>query len=255
MSTSVSNPADPHSVGNKSQGNPSQITGTQGQRPANRGKAADNRKARLWVTLAATVLFVIVGFLVIRTQGYVSGSEFSPSHFQKRDFSFYEIPLIHLQITPIKRSGTTPETAVYLRQTGLIPAATGNPDVWHLVTIQRGLTGRTPADAQLLTDQLELNTGSNPYWKQWCTDHPKLARELWPTIQKLADRELYILMPRMLEIAQNQPSIEALQTEIDKYLKREYAGLIADLKETGRNDLAEALRQEASRDYPGDPAF
>ena len=43
-------------------------------------------------------------------QGNISGTEFSPTHFQQRDFGFYEIPLIHLQISPIKRSASTPST-------------------------------------------------------------------------------------------------------------------------------------------------
>ena len=83
------------------------------------------------------LLLIFVLFIVIRTQGFVSGQEFSPTHFQQREFSFYEIPLIHLQITPIKRSGSTPSTATYVRQNSADHAPYRRPHHWHLVSLSR----------------------------------------------------------------------------------------------------------------------
>ncbi|MGB7328218.1 MAG: hypothetical protein WBD31_25305 [Rubripirellula sp.] len=248
MSTSVSDPK-------------SSTTANANQPPGNGRSAAsrrkDNKTARIWVSIAAGVMLAIVGFLIIRTQGFVSGSEFSPTHFQKRDFRFYEIPLVHLQITPISRSSSTTQAARYLRQKNLIPVVTGPPDVWHLVQISRGLTGATPLDAQLLTDQLELSLGSDAYWEKWSTDHPKMAKVLWPVVQRLAQRELYVLIPRLMEIAQLQSATDQspadLQNAIDQYLPEQYASLIVDLREAGRRELADGVRQEATADYPDAP--
>ena len=224
--------------------------------PNPRSTAKQNRRVRRWFTVLATIVMVIVLLIVIRTQGFVSGYEFSPTHFQQRAFSFYEIPLLRLQITPIKRSGATPATATYVRQNALITPHAGIPTVWHLVSLSRGLTGSTPADANLLDDQLRLNLGGNDYWTKWSKDHPGRAKVLWPFIQRLAERELYLLVPSVFELAQLEPQTpKQLQDAIDQHLRREYALLIQDMRAADRDDLADQLLAEARQDYPNDPSL
>lgn len=204
--------------------------------------------------MAVCSIFVLTFalFIVIRTQGFVSGQEFSPTHFQLREFSFYEIPLLHIQITPIKRAGATPRTAIYVRQNALIRPGTGAPNIWHLVSISRGLTGSTPADANLLMDQLNLQTAGDEFWRKWSIDHPKHAKILWPVIQKLAERELYILMPQVFELAQIDQSGQRLQLNIDRLLRDQYRSLISDMQAADRSELAQQLLAEAKKDYPQD---
>ncbi|MEM8665964.1 MAG: hypothetical protein AAGG48_00505 [Planctomycetota bacterium] len=210
---------------------------------------ANQNNVKRWFTVISTLVFILVLFIVVRTQGYVSGFEFSPSHFQQREFSFYEIPLLHVQITPIKRSSATPVTAIYVRQNGLIPIPTGTPQDWQLVSISRGLTGSTPADAQLLVDQLQLGT-DDEYWRTWSKDQPKQAKVLWPIIQDLSARELYILMPPLFELAQIDHTPEDLRAAIDDRLQSEYIQLIQDMHDADRDDLATELLSEAISDYP-----
>lgn len=209
-----------------------------------------NRTVKRWFAVISTIVVIVVLFVVIQTQGRVSGVEFSPTHFQQREFRFYEIPLIHVQITPIQRTGSTPPTAIYVRQNGLIPAPKGTPDVWHLVSISRGLTGSTPGDAELLTEQLKLVSNGNDYWRSWSVDHPNQAKILWTSIQKLAERELYLLMPPLFELAQRNPSPQEFQSAIDDRLQRDYFQLIQDMRAADRTDLAEDLLSEAISDYP-----
>ncbi len=201
----------------------------------------------------SALLLTLLLFIVIRTQGHVTGKEFSPTHFQQRDFSFYEIPFIHLQITPIHRAGSTPTTAMYVRQSSLIKPYTGAPQVWHLVSISRGLTGQTPANPQLLLDQLELQHAGDAYWRKWSIDHAKRAKVLWPVIQQLAERELYILMPELFELAQLDLNPQQLQSRIDEMLSQQYHSLIVDMRAADRVELAQQLLFEAISDYPDDP--
>ncbi|KAA1260891.1 hypothetical protein LF1_34330 [Rubripirellula obstinata] len=198
---------------------------------------------------------LLVGFFVIRTQGHVSGVEFAPSHFQIREFSFYEIPLLHHQITPIHRKTRTSKTATYLRQKSLIQSTRGPAQTWHLVSLSRGLTGSTPADASFLIDQMELSSAGEDYWRQWSIDHPAKAALVWPVIQKLADRELYVLIPALLELVSANASkavtrTEELKSKIDEHLQDEYFSLIQDMIAADRLPLAEALLDEALADYP-----
>lgn len=201
------------------------------------------------VTLSATVMLVFLLFLLISTQGHVSGEEFAPTHFQLRKFSFYEIPVLHIQITPIRRSGSTPPTATYVRQTGLIRPQKGVPTTWHLGDFSRGV-GSAPGDAQLLLEQLKLESGGDGYWRSWSVDHPARAKIFWPIIQKLAQRELYVAMPPLFELAQLDLSPQQLRQRIDQNLIQQYVGLIQDMKASGRAELAEQLLAEALADYP-----
>ncbi|EMI58522.1 hypothetical protein RSSM_00049 [Rhodopirellula sallentina SM41] len=185
--------------------------------------------------------------------GYVQGEEFAPSHFRTRTFSFYEIPLIHWQITPIQRKSTTPSTAVLLRQKKWVSPPSGEPRVWHLVSLRRGLEQSNDDDAALLVSQLRLQVDGSAVWRKWSQDHPDLAGVLWPAIAKLADRELYILMPRLLEMARRIDSVPYLQSTISGYLADEYDALIRDMRAAGQNDLADSLAAEAAEDAQESP--
>jgi len=213
------------------------------------------QRLRIWVILISTLLIGIVVFAVIRGQGSVEGTEFSPTHFTARHFSFYEIPLLGIQITPIHRSESTPETATYLRQKGLIPKLPGSDKKWDLVSISRGLSTSTFADANFLMQQLTIRSNSTSYWKQWSEDHPKNAAVLWPVIHRLAGRELYLLMPRLFEIAQTELSADELAVAIDTFLISNLVDLISEMRAANRNLLANQLLAEALIDYPNAQPF
>jgi len=209
-----------------------------------------SRRLRRWVIGIAVIALLLLIFVVIQVQGSVKGMELSPDYFQQREFHFYEIPLLHLQLTPIRRIAETSSTGLYLRQHALINAPPGGPQQWHLVTLSRGLFRTTAADAQLLGNQLQLEAGEQPYWRQWSIDHPELARVLWPKIQTLALRELYFLMPRLFELAQREQTAGELARAADNYLIAEYQSLILDMVEADRLPLAQQLRDEAKSDFP-----
>ncbi len=208
---------------------------------------------RRWLIGIASFLLTLMLLAIVMIQGYVSGQEFSPTHFQQRDFSFYEIPLIHLQITPIRRSGSTPATAVYIRQNSFIKNYTGVPHTWHLVSISRGLTGSTDANAKLLLDPLKFQQAGSAYWRQWTIDHAKHGHILWPVIQMLAQRELYILMPELFELAQLGQTPEQFDSNMNRFLQDQYLRLVQDMKAAGRAELAGQLLDEALSDFPDDP--
>jgi hypothetical protein len=218
-----------------------------------RGTSTSGTKLRTWVVVISTLALSMLIFFIVYTQGHVSGREFSPTHFQSREFSFYEIPLLHIQITPIRRKSTSLPTATYVRQNGLVSAPRGTPDTWHLVYLSRGLSGTTPADAQLLVDQLEMYGEKGAFWKKWSIDHPEHAAEIWPIAQRLAERELYVLIPMVMELAQKDLSVEKMTGQVNELLKRQYRLLVTDMRAADRGELAQTLLEEATNDYPNDP--
>ncbi|PHQ35155.1 hypothetical protein [Rhodopirellula bahusiensis] len=192
-------------------------------------------------------------FVMIRTFGYVEGTEFAPKHFQTRRFSFYEIPLVHWQITPIHRVSTTPETARYLTQSKILIMPNSIPGRWDLVEIRHGIQEIEPRDPALLVDHLRLMVDGKPTWKQWSKKNPKLAKQFWPTIDKLADRELYILIPRLMELTRDVEDVATLKTTVADYLAEEYVSLIRDMRDAERHELADDLLAEALEESPDNP--
>ena len=196
--------------------------------------------------------------LVIRTQGFVRGSEFAPSHFVRRSFSFYEIPLVHWQITPIRRSDDTPPAVTYVKTKILKKVPKGTATNWHLVSLSRGILGTTNADANFLLAQLEFSDqdSSDPYWIDWSKQNPKHAAVLWPIIQRLAERELYVFVPMVFATADSGGKSPAeLQKAIDEQLAAEYVSLVSDMREAGKMTVAAALLSEAVADYPNHPGL
>lgn len=211
---------------------------------------------RTWVSVSAAIIICVVLALVIRTQGFVRGSEFAPSHFVRRSFSFYEIPLVHWQITPIQRSDDTPPAATFVKTKHLRKLPKGTASNWHLISLTRGISGTTNADANFLLAQLNFGNQGNPdpYWIDWSKQNPQHAAILWPIIQRLAERELYIFIPMVFATADSggKNPIE-LQKIINEQLADEYVILVNDMREAGKLTVAAALLSEALTDYPNHP--
>jgi len=207
------------------------------------------------ILLISLSSLIVAGLLFVAIQmfGYVEGTEFAPKHFQTRRFSFYEIPLVHWQITPIRRVSTTPETARYLTQSKTLVMPNSIPTRWDLVEIKHGMQSLEPRDPALLVDHLRLMEDGTAVWKQWSKKNPKLAKHFWPTIDKLADRELYILIPRLMELTRDVEDVATLKTVVSDYLAEEYVSLIRDMRDAQRDELADALLAEALEESPDNP--
>lgn len=193
--------------------------------------------------------------LVTLLVGKVEGTEFAPTHFTSRTFSFWELPLVHLQISPIRREPEMTPVTNYLRSQNLVsvPKQPPGQGEWHLVEIRRGIGLSSPADAEILTSYLKLEDAKGPIWEQWSTQHPSAARVFWPVVQRLAERELYILLPELFEIASRQSNPGQLSAEIDRYLRDAYVELAIDLRAADHRALAAAVLADAAKDFPDDP--
>ncbi|MCC9600872.1 hypothetical protein LOC67_09865 [Stieleria sp. JC731] len=220
------------------------------QRPKRRRPGSPRR---ILITVSATLSVLLVAGIVM-FKGNVKGIEFAPSHFQTREFSFYEVPFLEIQLSPIRRNLISDKVSSYLRSNSLISTPRGKPPTeWHIVSISRGPTSQQQI-ASLLTESIWVGDfrGSH-YWVQWNTDHPKRAAVLWPIVQRLALRQLYVLIPPLLQIARSLPGDDdanSFQQAIDKFLIAESAELTKDLRLANREDLANEILHETIGDYP-----
>lgn len=210
------------------------------------------RKTRHQVLVGIIGTVCLVGSIGLATliQGNVHGREFSPSNFQLRNFSFWEIPLVHLQVRPIRRSGSMNSLASYLIAQKLIQSPQNGKQLgdWHLVKLSRGTLQRPPSDAEILVQYLEGDLGTN--WRDWTVSHPKEGAILWPVVQNLAQRELYVLLPELFRLAKKSEDPNQLQASIRTFLIRENLQIASDLNEAGRSGIARELLAETLLEYP-----
>ncbi len=87
---------------------------------------------------------------------------------------------------------------------------------WDLVRYTRGFSGQQPGEASLLTDYFDFqNSESKKVWGALVSEHPDLAKVLWPAAQQLAIHECYFALPELFQLALEVPSTEQLQESID----------------------------------------
>ncbi len=223
-------------------------------------KKKNSRLSQRVVVISATLITVLFLAFLILVFGSVEGVEFSPTHFETRRFSVYEIPLLKVQISPIHRDPAQQSNTVkYLFAQSYLQKPTAAPVDWHLAELSRSGTGTFEADAHLLTQQLDFDTWrastQNGMWEEWSKKNPALATVLWPTIRQLANRELYILMPQIFDYALSSDNDLELKKQIDDYLRTNYAELVSEMRNAKRDQLADELLKEALYDYPTDPAL
>ncbi|MDA9777287.1 hypothetical protein N9D38_02520 [Rubripirellula sp.] len=111
--------------------------------------------------------------------------------------------------------------------------------------MSRGLSGSSDADAELLMTPLETE-----YWKSWSEQNLAEAKILWPITQKLALRELYLLVPPLLEIAQSETNTLDFEDQILAQLRSDVVQLTEDLRAENNMSLADQIFRDAKSDFP-----
>lgn len=151
-----------------------------------------------------------VGVLWVAMFGRVQGTEFSAGTLTQRRFSYYEIPILRWQITPISRRSFAGSLEQRLLNDKLVAI---QPDQrWDLVQASRWNERIAPHGAGILLDYLEagldyrtliLNRAGTTrlFWDAWTDEHPALAAVLWPEVIELARRQLYPFVPDIMVLA------------------------------------------------------
>jgi hypothetical protein len=207
---------------------------------------------------ALVVLLVLAGGLFIVATGtllfgQVSGQEFAPDTLERRRYSYYELPVVRIQVTPVWRSVSRPELEQALVD-GKYVEINSPPGRWDLVASYRLAEMLRSGDAHILGNYLDAwNEAGEVHWLQWTTSHPAIARIFWPEIVKLARQELYFFMPELFELAAEQTDVRAFQGDLKQVLARKYEEL-AQVEVALQNFAAarrfytEALSYEPQRD-------
>jgi hypothetical protein len=174
-------------------------------RPAARPIAASSR-IPWWVKiLIACLAALIIGCILIGVTaifGRVTGTEFSPQTFDRRTYSYWQLPLVRIQITQVTRVVSTGALENHLMSNAYIPATPNQITAWDLVKKSVGTGGESVNDPQILLDYLDLeDAGGYQVWLRWSEDHPDYAQVFWPVIARLVRGNLYLYLPEFFRIA------------------------------------------------------
>jgi hypothetical protein len=161
------------------------------------------------VPMLCLLAAIPIGFIVISSLGAVRGSEFSPSDFTRRTFSYQQIPWVEWTLSGIQYDSVTPELDQTLVTEGFItatPSTAKANKTWHLYE-DSAVPNSHDCDARFLTDYLDLHdwdeatSVSTPYWITWNQQFPRSAKVFWPTVADVARHEMYLRMPTMMQFA------------------------------------------------------
>ena len=186
------------------------------------GTRGNGQKTPLvWRVVVGIVIFVAVLFalgMLIRAFGGVYGQEFSPDTFTRRDYVYYQIPLLGIQVTPVYRWPDTNALELHLTGKKLVPKSAAKKPRWDIVAITTaGSPTGSPGDANLLCSYLDTHDDEGVLvWLDWTKKHPKLAKTLWPAVAQVARDDRYAAVPDMIEAAMRAETPESLQQELER---------------------------------------
>ena len=214
-------------------------------------KSESSLLSRLAFGALGLILAGIVFVYVVLYFGSVRGDEFSPDSFQRRGFSYLELPLIGVQITPINHTNTTNDLEKYLAAQKLFPTPTKPENRWDLVLAGKGLRNTTQGDARILCMYLDAtDEDGDSIWLKWSEEHVEMAKIVWPAVAKLARQELYSLIPELFVLARSANTPEQLQQKIDQSLADNYLLIAETLEALQQNDIAAELFAEVVHHAP-----
>jgi hypothetical protein len=170
--------------------------------------------ARLGFALLSIIGTLVIIYFLTLWFGSVRGDEFAPDTFSRRAFSYYELPLIHLQVSPVRRIVRQNELCRHLTDTGLV-TKTAAASRWDLVSASRGQRQLRDGDALILCRYLDARDSDGiQYWLRWTKQHPGLAKVLWPQVAQAAREELYVRIPEMFRAAWSMENPDHLQRNL-----------------------------------------
>lgn len=206
----------------------------------------------LWTVLILLGVSLF-GTIVVYTYGEISGQEFSPDLFQRRTFSYYELPVLKVQISPIVRlPQPTPVESFLATKTYVTPVKTSTPR-WDLVKAQRSDKVFREDDAAILCVYLDMRTnGGKFHWEVWSDAHPELAKVFWKGVSEVVRNQLYTFLPDLVRLATKTEDADELQTEVDGLLVEKYRRLAEWQQQQNNHAIAVEIFTAALDHAPND---
>ena len=153
------------------------------------------RQGHNWIIgLICLVLFGLVGSFFVLTSSSISGEEFCPQLFQKREFSYQRVPGTKICISKTQLSPSVSPCSKNI----LTHLSAGNQTDWHVSSVQYGQVSQTLGPKILLSYLQSTNADGASVWDEWSFKNPPYAAILWPIVQEAAVQQMYFCIPEIL---------------------------------------------------------
>jgi len=175
-----------------------------------------------WLAICGWSLMGVLGAALVvviatLTFGAVHGTEFCPQTFERRSYSYYELPIIRIQVTGERHEDLTGATEVVLTSKNYVTAPASGRQDWHVLVGSRGSRLRRPGDAGLLITYLDAQDSEDEHrWARWSEKHAELAKVFWPAVQELAVHDKYLFVPDLFDLAKSISDSPQLKKELDR---------------------------------------
>ena len=195
-------------------------------------------------TLPSRIAFIALGGLLVlivlaysvKTFGVVNGEEFRPGTFERRGFSFLEVPLLRIQFTPVWHKDSTNDLERYLSSNKLYTKAATDEQRWDLVYALQFSRGSTSGGARILCQYLDAKNEDGDFvWLKWSEKKTEMAKVLWPAIADVAQKELYSFVPDLFVLGSNRNHRRRVETRHRRCLGRKVPHDSRCLGNAGRN--------------------
>lgn len=190
---------------------------------ATSSSATSSASSRPWLPVVGWSLIGVLGailliFVVTVVFGGVHGLEFCPQTFERRSYSYYELPLLRMQITGERHEDLTGDTEKYVRSQKYFTASSGKKD-WHVLVGSQGTRLRRPGDAGILMQYLDAEQPDDTRrWVQWSEKNETLAEIVWPAAQQLALSDAYVFIPDLFDLTKTFDCDEQLKPAVQNLL-------------------------------------
>lgn len=159
----------------------------------------------LWTILLGVFLGLVSLIFIVLSMGLVSGTEFAPHACQHRSFYYWEIPFVHLPLTPVIHGKPTHPLDGYLRQNRYWKDRGASR--WDLASVSHAGAIKESDPQVLLGYFNSSDEGNSKIWLDWTIKHPESARVLWAYVDLLSRLELYAYVGVLFEQAQQHPEL------------------------------------------------
>jgi hypothetical protein len=182
-----------------------------------------SRIVRRWVPIVGWTIVGLLGatlllFVTTVLFGAVHGVEFCPQTFERRSYSYYELPLVRLQVTGERHEDLTGPTEQFVTSKNYVASSSAKRD-WHVLVGSQGTRLRRPGDAGILIQYLDAaESGDRRRWVSWSEKYQGFAKTLWPAVQQLAQAEAYIFMPDLFDLTKTIDCDEEFKQAVQKFV-------------------------------------
>ena len=211
---------------------------------AKRSGGWTNRLGYLLVSVGAVLGVSLAALVAVVAFGSRHGTEICLETLQRRSYSYYEAPILGIQLTGAKYLEVPDPLAELFLSEGFFVEPPANKKRWRLVESYFSAAEGPETDAKILTRYLDAHDASRDLpWLAWSKQNLPLAHVLWNAVATLAQYDLYLHIPELMDLSHGGGTVAEREQRIEAFLAEQ---LTAAAAVAGDPQTAEKLRTLAA---------